>query len=82
MIPSQFRGVADDGVGGLGHVEVHLHPAAEGERREVRLEAQVVLDGADGRRQPGEGLLRDGHGGGPARTTGRKAEICYAATLQ
>ena len=80
MGPSQLRGVADDGVGGLGHVEVHLHPAAEGERREVRLQPQVILDGAHGRRQAGEGLLRDGHVDRMG-TAGGKTDICYAATL-
>ena len=61
MHPYQLSGVADDGVGGLGHVEVDLHPAAEGEGREVGLQPQVVLDGPDGLGEPGERLLRHGH---------------------
>ena len=61
ILPSQLGGVADDGVGGLRHVEIDLHPAAEGEGGEVGLQPQVVLDRPDGLEQPGERLLRHRH---------------------
>ena len=61
MPPSQLGGVADNGVGGLRHVELHLHPTAERESREVGLQPQVVLGRPDGLGQPGEGLLRHSH---------------------
>ena len=61
MIPSQLRGIADDGVGGLGDVELDLHPPAEGEGCEVGLQPQVIFDGPDGLGQPRERLLRHRH---------------------
>ena len=58
---SQFCGVADDGVGGLGDVELDLHPPAEGEGCEVGLQPQVIFDGPDGLGQPRKSLLRHRH---------------------